>query len=276
MQFWKNKRETLEEGDTRGSGGQFTPDFIVIGAQKCGTSSLFDALSGHPDIVSPRRKEIHYFDGGLIPYGDEDLYREMFPQEEALRGKLTHEASPSYLYHPEVATRLAARRSRPKLIVILRNPVDRAFSAWKHFRRLKDKESLAKRMMAEQRSFEEAVEEEASRLSTTSYFTDRRGYLKRGFYAEQLTVYLRFFELGDDLHVFFYEELFAEGGDRRILRDILSMAGADPNFEIQLPRRNASKDGETVPLDLRGSLSELYGPANERLEYCLGRSLPWD
>lgn len=280
MRFW-NKEERHQSGDVSKLAAaapdfRFTPDFIIIGAQKCGTSSLFDALSRHPDIATPSRKEIHYFDGALIPYGEEELYRAMFPDPATIEGKLTLEASPSYLYHPEVAARLAARTSRPRLLVLLRNPVDRAFSAWKHFRRLRDKDVLAKRLMAEERDFEEVVEEERSRLTTTSYYTDRRGYLKRGFYVEQLASYIRFFELGKDLHVFLYEDLIAKGGDPEVLRAILSAGNADAGIELDLPRKNTSKDGQTVPDELRRSLSELYAPANARLEQLLGRSLPWD
>src|SRR5258706_11489250 len=99
------------------------PDFLIIGAQRSGTSTLYQYIARHPDVRGAFRKEVHYFDmhydRGL------DWYRACFPT----RG-FTGESSPSYLIHPEVPARVAAVLPDIKLIAILRNPVERAYSAY--------------------------------------------------------------------------------------------------------------------------------------------------
>jgi hypothetical protein len=80
------------------------PAFLIIGAQKAGTSSLFRYLSQHPDIRLPKRKELHFFD---VKYENgTDWYEEQFPASSLLSGQITGEASPFYLFHPLVPERV--------------------------------------------------------------------------------------------------------------------------------------------------------------------------
>src|SRR5215213_2627672 len=99
------------------------PDFIIIGTQRGGTTSLYRYLTAHPDIGQAFRKEVHFFDRyynkGI------DWYLANFP----LRGEfpIVGEASPYYVFHPDVPERILAAVSQAKFIVLLRNPVDRAY-----------------------------------------------------------------------------------------------------------------------------------------------------
>src|SRR5687768_13237463 len=97
------------------------PDFLIIGAQRGGTTSLYRYLTEHPEIDPAVRKEIHFFsrhhEQGL------DWYRAHFPRRD--ESSLVGEASPNYLVHPDVPARVAAALPRVKLIALLRNPVDR-------------------------------------------------------------------------------------------------------------------------------------------------------
>ncbi len=135
------------------------PDFVIIGAQKSGTTSLYDFVIRHPEIAPALKKEMHYFS---INYKfGEQWYRSNFPTNLSRRyftkktGQklLSGEASPSYLFYPTVPSRMKKVLPDVKLIVILRNPVDRAYSQYHHSRR-KGRETL---------SFEKAIELEEER-----------------------------------------------------------------------------------------------------------------
>ena len=115
------------------------PDFLIIGTQRGGTTSLYNYLVEHPGIGAASIKEVHFFD---TPHFKQGLawYRGHFPSafqryyvERSLKhGFVTGEASPYYLFHPHAPKRVAGLMPQMKLIVMLRNPVDRAYSHYHH------------------------------------------------------------------------------------------------------------------------------------------------
>jgi hypothetical protein len=107
------------------------PDFIIIGAPKCGTTSLFEYLSLHDNVARPRRKEIHYFDENYER--GEAWYRRQFPHVEAPR--ITGEATTAYLFNKDAPARAAALVPNAKLIAVLRDPVRRVISHYWHNQR---------------------------------------------------------------------------------------------------------------------------------------------
>jgi hypothetical protein len=136
------------------------PNFIIIGAQRCGTTSLYNYLTRHPSILPARVKEVHYFDyksyRGLL------WYKANFPMlthklKRYIKQKtiITGEASPFYLYHPHAFKRIAQVLPNIKLIVILRNPVDRALSHYIH-----EVNNLKKEWL----SFDKAIQMEEIRI----------------------------------------------------------------------------------------------------------------
>src|SRR5207248_4207503 len=105
-----------------------TPDFLVVGAQRSGTTSLFRYLAAHPAVGAPVRKEIQYF---TLHYQRGDgWYRTHFPMTG--RQRVTFEATPYYLFHPAAPQRAASSVPHAKVIVLLRDPVSRTFSHWQH------------------------------------------------------------------------------------------------------------------------------------------------
>ena len=163
------------------------PNFLIVGAQRCGTSSLYAYLAQHPQVAPAARKEVHYFD--LNYQKGIDWYRAQFPERS-----FTGEASPYYLFHPLAAERAAEAVPEAKIIAILRNPVDRAYSHYHHEVR-KGREDL---------SFEEALEAEEERLAgererliaVPAYRSQTHqsySYKARGEYADQLEVWLEHF-----------------------------------------------------------------------------------
>jgi hypothetical protein len=165
------------------------PDALIIGAQRCGTSSLYKYLGGHPDVVPSVRKETEFFTRRFgMGVG---WYRAHFPLEARLtlgrRHGMTFEATPDYLFHPLAPARAARLLPEAKIVVLLRDPVQRAFSHYRHMVRL-GFESLA---------FEDALDAESSRLAPDIEAMKRDplhwcrpflhfSYVARGLYAQQL------------------------------------------------------------------------------------------
>lgn len=175
----------------RATGGGALPDFLILGAQKAGSTSLFNYLCASSRMVPPLRKEVHYF--SQYKLADIGWYRSFFPSSGS--GTLTGEATPFYLAHPYAARRIAASGITPKLVAILRCPVERAWSHYRHQLR-KDREPL---------EFQAALEAENSRLrETTDEVLDRRhhwalqhqSYLLRGQYMRHLSRYYRIWGTG--------------------------------------------------------------------------------
>lgn len=174
------------------------PDFIIIGGQKCGTSSLFKYLSQHPQILSSLRKEVHFFDGGLDPninnfQKGEPWYRAHFPKKSINIKKCQKifEASPLYLFNPLCAKRISELIPNVKLILLLRNPTERAISHYFHERR-RNTEFL---------SIHDALQKEEKRLKSIIDEADYKNpkfinfsYKQRGLYKIQLERYLYYFD----------------------------------------------------------------------------------
>ena len=139
---------------------------------RCGTTSLNGYLREHPDVAVSTPKEVHFFDVNF----DEglDWYRERFPGSEGAQA--VGEATPDYIYHPDAVRRIAGTLPDVKLIVLLRNPVDRAYSHYWH-NRSRGKEPL---------EFEAALQAEAGRIATDEKSRAVYSYADRGRYRDQL------------------------------------------------------------------------------------------
>lgn len=255
------------------------PQFLVIGAQKAGTTSLYAYLGAHPDVLPAARKEVHYFD--LNYAGGERWYRSMFPLRANLatrsrlvsRPVVTGEASPYYLFHPLAPSRAAALVPDARLVVLLRDPVERAWSHYRH-------EVAAGR---EPLGFAAALDAEPERLTGTVAAL-RAGsaahieiehrihsYAARGRYAEQLRAWLEHYPR-EQLLVLVAEELFTEPEAlwRRTVAFLGLPATHPPAFAVHNPGR-----GEAMEPDVRARLAEAFREPNADLEGLLGAPLPW-
>ena len=245
------------------------PDFMIVGAQKAATSTLFHILARHPCILAPRNKELNFFDGEKIPFGEYNAYQMHFPLLwRKWRGKQTFEASPEYLYNRHVASRIYYYNKKTKIIVILRNPIERAYSAWNMYANPLRK---INHVTAEYRSFDEAVEEELKSIHVTNCFSDPFGYLKRGIYHRQLKIYDRYFQRPEQLCVLFYEELFTEESSKA-LEQFLGIQNLKLDQKI---RSNKGGYSEAMSDKTRDRLQNLYAQPNAELARYLNRDLPW-
>jgi len=244
------------------------PDAVILGAQKSGTSSLHYYLVQHPQVIAPLRKEVHYFDVGY-QHG-EAWYRAHFGR----RGQpgLNIDSSPYYLFHPAVPGRLHALLPDARLIVLLRDPVRRAYSHYWH-ERDKGRETL---------DFEAAIAAEPSRLDDAeAALADGRiecsaahqhfSYLARGRYAEQLERWFARFPREQFL-VLRFEDLARD--PLATLNRTLGFLGLPPAQSVRSDARNTRR---YVPMneDTAGRLREYFAPHNRRLEALLGQPMGW-
>jgi hypothetical protein len=205
-------------------------DFLVIGAQKSGTSSLWEVLKQEPWLLAPPIKELNHF-GETGGGRSEDAYRAMFPEPTA-EGQLRGEATPNYLASYSAPRRIYQHNPDVRMVVLLRDPVDRAISAFQHAQRLGAISARA--------SFEQIYFGEAQRLARGLEWSRIRW---DGMYGRHLRRYLEQFE-PDQIHVEFFEVLTEEPFDA--IHRISSFLGVPtPEFE-NLPRINPAR-GSYLP-----------------------------
>jgi hypothetical protein len=273
---------------TRGFGratsrSRTVPDFLVIGTKRGGTTSLFNYLMMHPGMLGlyprPRlQKSTDYF---FKAFGQgEQWYRSNF-HTRAFRDRMTQrlgyeprsgEASPYYVWDPRVAERAHDVNPELKAIMLVRNPVERAFSHWQE-RRQNGVEPL---------SFELALESEASRtagelermLADPLYYSeayDWYTYRSRGIYVPQLQNWTSVFP-SDQLLVLCSEEMYADvQGTFDRVSSFLGLPAA------RLPTTKTFNASARLPMpeSARQELTEFYSPHVQQLSEYLGRPLPW-
>jgi Sulfotransferase domain len=246
------------------------PGFLILGAQKAGTTALYAYLRRHPQITGPSWKEVSFFDRHWTR--GEAWYRGNFPNVLRSRGDLVGEASPSYLFHPLAPRRVAELVPDAKLIVLVRNPVDRAHSHYHHEVAL-GREPLAfeDALAAE----DERTAGEAERLAAEpGYFSHawwNYTYRARGRYAEQLERWLDIFP-HEQLLVLPSEELLGEPEPAHARA--LEFLGVQPQRLDSYPRV-FERTYEPMRPDTRARLGAEFEEPNRRLYGLLGRDLGW-
>jgi hypothetical protein len=254
------------------------PSFIVIGAQRCGTTSLFRALMAHPQVERPTfHKGINYFDlnyeRGIRWYrGHFPIARIAHHNARPHGGPAAFEASGYYMYHPFALQRLGHDMPQVRLVAMLRDPVERAFSAYKHERA----------RGFERESFEKALELEDDRLSgeiermredpTYKSFSHRHhSYRRRGYYDDQLERTFEFFPR-ENVYVIDSESYFAQPAIEYC--KLLTFLDLRP-FEFTYFGQYNARPSAPMSYATRRMLEEHYAPHNERLTKLLGRPLWW-
>jgi hypothetical protein len=256
--------------------GRSLPDFIIIGAQKSGTSSLFEYLCQHPQLVPSYVKEVHYFDGGLNPNIDnfekgEAWYRAHFPLTRAINPhSKTFEASPLYLFNPRAPERIFRLIPEVKIIALLRDPTARAISHYFHEKR-RGRESLPifEALRLEEKRLESVVREE-------DYKSDifiHHSYKSRGLYKQQIERFLGYFPW-HQIFLVASEELFRQPEEP--VRRIFEFVGVDPNFKVSdLRARNVAHSKDKVEAEVYRYLQHFFSPHNEALYELIGKNYAW-
>ena len=255
------------------------PQFLIIGAQKSGTTSLVDHLGQHPCTRSLRWvNEVHFFDAnherGSLWYRSQFPLRAVLVRESkrAEHPVLTGEKTPSYLFHPLAAARAAAVVPEAKPIALLRNPVDRAISQYRmNVARGVEPLSFPDAIAAEPERTDAAYEEIArGRTSVKGGPVADFSYVRRGLYGEQLDRWLAHFPR-PSLLVVRSEDLASTPAEvyQRVLR-FLDLPPHDATFS----RRNESTAKVSVDAETRVELAERFHASNARVEELTG--ITWD
>jgi hypothetical protein len=259
------------------------PDFLIIGTKRGGTTSLWHYLVQHPLVFrlfpAWNGKSPHYFEENW--YRGHRWYRSHFPtararawRERRHRGpSRCGEASPLYMFHPLVAQRVRETLPGVKLLVLLRDPVERAYSHWKE-RRTQGTEPLdfAAALAAEP---ERTAGEREAMLADPGYFSqawDWYTYRARGRYLEHLEPWLDRFDPSQLLIL----------SSERLYRDPHSVYATVLDF-LDLPpwrgvRFDVHNDRPSAPMDpaIRAELAGYYRPHNQDLQRRLGMAFDWD
>ncbi len=268
------------------------PSFLIIGAQRAGTTSLFNYLLRHPDTAGPRggdsavwwTKETHFFDEKFSK--GVDWYRAFFPLESTRARHRRHgndlragEATPYYMFHPAVPARVAATLPDVRLIALLRDPVERAYS---HYQ-------MMARTGREPLGFEEALAAEPERLEGVEKFLvdesellrasghrehhhhRHRAYFARGLYAEQLERWLEHFDR-EQLLVVSTEDLLARPAET--YSEVLTFLELRDWQLDDFPEHN-KKPYAAIDPAVRARLEERYAEPNARLVELLGWEPAW-
>jgi hypothetical protein len=281
MSVRKRSVQALERYLQATSGLRMMPDFLIVGTQRGGTTSLYRYLAEHPCMAPTLvSKGVGYFD---TRYGrGSSWYRGHFPllAYRSLHGAvartplLTGEGSPYYLFHPLAAERAAATVPDAKIIAMLRNPVTRAYSHYQH---------EVEGGFEDLGTFEEAIEAEPDRLagesnrlvsdpSATSFAHRHHSYLARGHYADQLETWYRSFPR-EQVFVLRSEDLF--GDPETAYGEVLGFLGLPSASLRNYKQYNAHGAPTGMKPETRIRLEDHFAEPGQRLADLLGQRFTW-
>ena len=245
------------------------PDFLLIGAQRGGTTSLYRYLATHPSVAPALGKELQYF---TLHHGrGEAWYRSHFPVTAG--STLTFEATPYYLFHPLAPERAAATVGGARMVVLLRDPAARAFSHHRH--------NVSRGL--EPLGFEAALDAEPDRLAGEEQrlledpgYVSRShrlfSYVGRGLYVDQLERWFSHFPR-EQVLVLASEDLYRQPGPT--YRSVLDFLGLAPLELPAYPVHTRSSGSTSMAPSTRRRLDERFAPHNRRLAELLGQDLGW-
>ena len=209
------------------------PNFLIVGAAKSGTTSLFSYLAQHPEVYVPPIKEPSYFSDGQPTVVRSDAeYEALFDGRQ--KEKVAGEASTPYIYDMSAPKRIANLLQNPKIFIILRNPALRAYSLWGH---------NFYQFGCEKLPFDEALRQEESRIASQDFykswgfFYGNYHYFRSGLYYRQVKRYIDIFGK-DRVQIHIFEEFVKDPG--KICREIFLFLGVDHNFCPVFEKYNVS------------------------------------
>ncbi|ASJ08228.1 hypothetical protein A3L11_02890 [Thermococcus siculi] len=236
--------------------GNSLPNFLVCGTMKGGTTSLYYYLREHPEIYLPTKEEIHFFD---LHFGRGIGFYKKYFADVRKGHKAVGEVTPDYMYLEHIPELIHETIPDVKLIFILRNPVDRAYSHYWH---------AVTKWGVEYLPFERAIEAEPERISRGTAHHRYYSYLDRGKYALQLKRFRKYFD-DDQMLVLITEEFKRDPVES--LKRVFEFLGVDPNrynFE-NLSRRHNIGYSPKIP-KLHMTFNRIFGARVGPKELVLG------
>lgn len=214
---------------------KISPTFLIVGAQKAGTTSMDFYLREHPDIFMYPKKEIHFFDNDERFALGRDWYEKHFSKRKD--EKEIGECSPLYMYLENVPQRIYDMYPKIKLIFMLRNPVNRALSHYK----------MEVRAGRETKTFADAIKSEEIRIVKGMYEKKYFSYKTRGLYLEQIERYVKLFDR-EQMHFVILEEL--KNNPENIMKNIFDFLEVDPGIKLSRIHKSPRYVGK-MPLSLK-------------------------
>ena len=251
------------------------PDFIIIGTARSGTTSLYNNICQHPCVLPAAYDELGFFDSNF--HLGLNWYRSLFPTNFSkwnLKRKkkfaITGEDTPFYIWNPHVAKRILKILPNVKLIVLFRNPIDRAYSNY----------HLGLRAGSENLSFEDAIHAELENLkkfsnnskSDIEKYTVPRSYIAKGFYAEQIKIWLKLFK-HEQLYITSTENF--ELNPQEILNQIFEFLEI-PIFQIPYQKKYKVASYPKMKHETREFLLDFYKKPNHELFQLIGKEFAWN
>jgi len=250
------------------------PDFLIVGTQKGGTTSLYHYLTQHKNIAKSSRKEINYFNlSNRQPLKDYQLYFPLKIKKFFNPKLICGEATPDYIIYPQLPKLIKETIPNVKIIMVLRNPVDRVFSHYSHNLMMK----------REWLSLEEAIEFEEKRIGKNhvNVFTNKvdmiknysnYSYINKSIYHEQVSHYKEFF--GDNnILILQSEKLFKN--PLEITNLCLDFLNLERLSKIEDEPKNTRKVKIDIDEDLNLKLKEYFAPHNEKLFEVINKRFDW-
>lgn len=255
------------------------PDFVVIGGQRCGTTSLFKNLAEHPQVLRPGiEKGIDYY--SLHPQRGLDWYRGNFPLRSVARLRTARTGPPQvfeactyYMFHPFAVERMAQDLPHIKLVVMLRDPVERAFSAYKHefARGFETEPDFTRALALEDERLAGEVDRMAADPTYESHAHRHHAYRARGQYAEQLERVFAHYPR-EQVFVCDSESFFSRPAQQ--YGDLTRFLGLEEYLPAHFDQLNA-RPSKPMPEAAREQLKRHYAPHDEALTALLGRAPGW-
>tara|TARA_B110000196_G_C21027665_1_gene605996 strand:+ start:132 stop:989 length:858 start_codon:yes stop_codon:yes gene_type:complete len=245
------------------------PEFIIIGCARSGTVALNKYLNQHNDIEMASRKEVHFFNKDIHYEQGLNWYKSFFPIKIFNKKIISGEATPDYIYNPKVPKRIKKILPNVKLIVVLRDPIDRAYSHY-HYMKRTGRENL---------TFEDAIKGEEDRIGNERKLEKfdgdnyrRYSYLDRGLYLKQIQNWRKIFSKNQIL-IIKNEDL--EENLESTLNDVFIFL----NVKKQLiPNKKKFNVGQYPPIkeETKIKLISHFKEHNKKLEEFLDRKLNWN
>lgn len=256
------------------------PNFLIIGTQRGGTQSLFEYLMKHKNIFPPWGREAHYFDSYYYWGWKKSNYKGFFPtifykafyKYVRKRDFITGESTPYYLFHPLIPKRVFKMMPNIKIIVLLRNPIDRAYSNYnmnksKYRENLSFEDAIEREKRLYNRNLEKVVKEKKYNL-----FHQRRSYLARGLYVEQLKNWHQYFPKEQFLII--KSEVFYKDPEM-VLNKVLKFLN-QPKMKLKEYNKFHKLKYPKMNENTRKKLIEYFRPYNEALYKYLNINFNWE
>lgn len=267
--------------------GYVAPSFMIIGTQKGGTTALHEYLIQHPRLIAPKEKELHYFD----TYNDisKKEYLSKFPKKY-FSNKVSFESTPRYLYYPGVAKKLYNYNPNMKFVVMLRDPVRRAYSAWNMYKQMGGSNYMLKYFKSNEESspkekiysllykkkkyptFSEWVHYELENESNQDWIEP--SIIRRGYYKKQIETYVKYFDIEQFM---FIDSLKLKTNTLEVLNSVACFLEIEDftGLDLDLGLKHKREYSENLNDKLYQELLFHFQNKNKGLEELVNLKLDW-